>query len=366
VKLAARWLSLAVGALVFFASSSSTIVASTETKKSGPTFGALRIPDAAEARKQAESWLRSVGKTDTVTEEKLAKIWKTEKSVFDRVIDTICLGDPAAAKLLAEAKDSGSEAPTKVPALLEDSKKSSFYVSNLALAYGKALVSRKIYEDGLEALMKARVDDVVDPASFLFHKAVCEHALMIKGSADSSIDRLLVDATDSPERYRTVAALMHYDMLTWKEKDLGWIARKMDNIQRRLDLQRGGKHTQKMQKEVLVRLEEMIKERENQPPPDGPNDGNCPPGGPRKPGPTDPTDPTNPTDPATDPYRNQHSGGTGKADEKPIKHIVEMWGKLPEKEREKVMQELRQRLPAKDRAVMDAYIREMKNRSTSK
>ena len=42
-----------------------------------------------------------------------------------------------------------------------------------------------------------------------------------------------------------VAALMHFDMLTWQEKDLGWIARKMDNIQRRLDLKRGGKQTQK-------------------------------------------------------------------------------------------------------------------------
>jgi hypothetical protein len=53
-------------------------------------------------------------------------------------------------------------------------------------------------------------------------------------------------------------------MLTWREKDLGWIARKMDSIQRRLDLKRGGKVTQKMQKEVLVRLDEMIKELENQ------------------------------------------------------------------------------------------------------
>jgi hypothetical protein len=38
----------------------------------------------------------------------------------------------------------------------------------------------------------------------------------------------------------------------------------MENIQRRLDLRRGGKKTQKMQKEVLVRLDEMIKEIENQ------------------------------------------------------------------------------------------------------
>jgi hypothetical protein len=60
-----------------------------------------------------------------------------------------------------------------------------------------------------------------------------------------------------------VAALMSFDMLTWQDKDLGWIARKMDNIQRRLDLKRGGKQTQKMQKEVLVRLDEMIKELEN-------------------------------------------------------------------------------------------------------
>ena len=104
---------------------------------------------------------------------------------------------------------------------------------------------------------------MVDPSAYFFHKAVCEHALMLKDKADASIDRLLVDVTDAPERYRMVAALMHFDMVTWQEKDLGWIARKMDNIQRRLDLKRGGKNTQKQQKEVLVRLDEMIKEIEN-------------------------------------------------------------------------------------------------------
>jgi predicted Fe-S protein YdhL (DUF1289 family) len=60
------------------------------------------------------------------------------------------------------------------------------------------------------------------------------------------------------------------------------------------------------------------------------------------------------------------ASGTGDIDKKRIKEIAEVWGKLPEKEREKVMQELRQRLPAKDRAIMDAYIQEMKKRSGSK
>jgi hypothetical protein len=58
------------------------------------------------------------------------------------------------------------------------------------------------------------------------------------------------------------------------------------------------------------------------------------------------------------------ASGTGDIDKKRIKEIAEVWGKLPEKEREKVMQELRQKLPAKDRAIMDAYIQEMKKRSS--
>ena len=57
---------------------------------------------------------------------------------------------------------------------------------------------------------------------------------------------------------------MHFDMVTWQDKDLGWISRKMGVIKDRLDISRGGKKTQKMQKEVLVRLDEMIKEKENQ------------------------------------------------------------------------------------------------------
>src|SRR5262249_24433060 len=119
-----------------------------------------------------------------------------------------------------------------------------------------------------------------DPSAYYFHKAVCEHALMLKDQAELSIDRLLVDVVDAPERYRMVGALMHFDMLTWQEKDLGWVARKMGNIQRRLDLKRGGKRTQKMQKEVRVRLDEMIKEMENQANGSAAgNGGSCPSGG---------------------------------------------------------------------------------------
>jgi hypothetical protein len=184
--------------------------------------------------------------------------------VSDKVASTLILGDKDAAKLLAEARDADAAAPMAVPAILKDKKKPAFYRNNLALAYGKALTLRKVYEEALEALNAVKADDVVDPSAHLFHKAVCEYELMLKNEADESISRLIVDVSDAPQRYLQVAALMAYDMQTWQEKDLAWIARKMDNIQRRLDLKRGGKQTQKMQKEVLVRLDELIKEIENQ------------------------------------------------------------------------------------------------------
>jgi hypothetical protein len=243
--------------------------------------------------------------------------------------------------------------------VLKDSKKSSFFRTNLALAYGKSLTSRKVYEEALETFALIKPEDAVDPSAFLFHKAVCEHALMLKEKADGSIDRLLVDATDAPERYRMVAALMHFDMLTWQDKDLDWIARKMSNIQRRLDLKRGGKNTQKQQKEVLVRLDEMIKELENRQKPGG--DGACPPGG-QEPGP-DGEGKERSTNPAQDTIPSS-GNGTGEVNKKKVQELAEVWGKLPEKERAAALRELTRSLPTKDRAVIEAYFKELQKRSS--
>ena len=60
-------------------------------------------------------------------------------------------------------------------------------------------------------------------------------------------------------------------------------------------------------------------------------------------------------------------GGTantpGKVDNKRVKEIADLWGKLPEKERAKAMLELTRNLPAKDRAVIEAYFKERARRS---
>ena len=233
--------------------------------KDPSAFGALRSIKPEEAKKQAEDWLRTTGKTDPATEKAFAAIWSQDgRALVDRLADTFALGSAAAAQLLAEARDSSQSAPTKVPGLLTDARQPAFFRSNLGLAYAKALSNRRIYEESLAVLKTMRPEQVVDPSTYLFHRAVAEYALALKPDANRSITRMLEDAVDVPERYKMVSVLMAFDMQSWREKDLGWIARKMDNIERRLELSRGGPQTQKIQKEVVARLDEIIKQLENQ------------------------------------------------------------------------------------------------------
>jgi hypothetical protein len=325
-------------------------------------FGALEAMSVEDAQAKSAAWLKSVGKTDAASQQRFQAIWKQEdRTVLDMVSDTLALGDPAAAALLADARNPNTPAPTKVPDLLKDAKNSVFFRANLGLAYARALSNRRVHEESLDVLKISRPEQVVDPMAYLFHRSVAEHALLNKSEATQTIIRLLDDGVGSPERYKTVSALMLLDMQTWKDKDLGSIARKMENIERRLDLARGGPQTQKIQKEVIMRLDELIKELENKAkkkPGSGggdPNGGGCPDGG--APG-SGPPNGNNPSSPATESgIANQ--GGTGRVDPVKMRKLVEEWGKMPPREQARALQELTQGMSARHREAIENYFRNL-------
>ncbi len=233
-------------------------------KRPSAPFGSLEPASVESARTQAAAWLKTTGKTDPASLSRFDAIWKNEgATVLDRVAATFELGNPEAAKLLAAARDPGSLAPTKVPDVMKDAKNPTFFRANLALAYARSLSNRRVHEEALEVLKLFQPEQVVDPAAYLFHRAVSEHALLQKPEATKTIDRIIDDAPFAPQRYQTVAMLMLLDMHAWKEKDLQSVARKMENVERRLELARGGPQTQKLQKEIVLRLDELIKELEN-------------------------------------------------------------------------------------------------------
>jgi hypothetical protein len=317
-------------------------------------FGTYQAPSAEAVKAQAKDWLKSVGKTDEATLQAFEKLWTQEdRPVLDALSDTFALGNPDVKQLLKEARDETAPAPKQLPDLVKDLKLPVFFRANLALAYAKALAGRKVYEEALEAIKNVRPEQVVDPAAYFFHRAVAEHGMLQKADANKSIARLLDDVPDAPERYKMVAALMFLDMHEWRDKDLADIGRKMNNIERRLELARGGPHTQKLQKEVVMRLDELIKKLENQAKGGGGGGGQgeqgCPPGG-QQPGPSAGA----PTAPQQDSYGGSNSG-PGQVDPRKIKETVEAWGKLPEKERAKAMTELIRGMPPAYRQMIEEF-----------
>ena len=231
-------------------------------KKPAFAFSTMKAVSPETAKAKAEAWLKSIGKFD---EAAFNKVWSDEKrSVLDRTADALALGNTEVAAMLANVRKQEGMAPAEVPSILKDEKQDNFFRTNVSLAFAKAAAGKKVYEEALEALKSVNPEFAVDPASYFFFRAVSEHATMKKDAATTSIVKLLDDVADAPSRYTMVATLMFFDMQNWAAdpKDLSNIERLMDNSGRRLDLARGGEKTQDIQKKIVFRLDELIKELE--------------------------------------------------------------------------------------------------------
>ncbi len=187
-----------------------------------------------------------------------------EMTLLDRVAETLAIACPDAKKVVELARDSSRPAPTEVPAVIKNQKCSAFFRNNLGLYFAKEVATRRVHEEALETLKAVTPEQSVDPASYYFFRAVAEHKLQMKEEGLLSVNRLLNNVADAPERYTTVATLMKEEMVRWKGKDLGYIARAMDDLARRFDLARGGDLNIAKQGEVIALLDQMIKELEKQ------------------------------------------------------------------------------------------------------
>ncbi|MFO0849106.1 MAG: hypothetical protein U0871_11220 [Gemmataceae bacterium] len=364
---ARSWLAAAAVAAGSVAPAAGSVAPAADPAPPAYSFGTLRAMPADAAKARAEAWLKAVDKLDRA---KFDAIWKTDRTVADRVLDSLLLGKPEVAAVLADARDPDAAPPTAVPAVLQDKSLDPFARANLAAAYAKALAGKRVYEEGLEALKGVTPELLADPAGFYFHKGAAEHALMLRDAAVVSLGRLLEDVADPPDRYRVTGTLLFADLQGWSKdaKDLANIGRLMDNSGRRLDLTRGGPKTQEIQKKIVFRLDEQIKKIENQlkqqqqqqmqAQGEGgqgkPNDGQCPAGGPPGPGQAAQR-PANPMDDS----RPGGVSGKGVVDEKQLRHYEENWGKLPEAERKKVVQDITRDLPPKYKPLIEEYFRSL-------
>jgi hypothetical protein len=334
----------------------SSAVAAEPTKK--PTFGFSSLkaatPEAAKAK--AEAWLKAAG---NFNEAAFNKIWAEEnRSVLDRTADSLALANTEAAAILANIRKSDATAPAETPSLLLDAKLDTYFRTNIALAFAKSAASKKVYEEALEALNATTPEAAVDPAALYFFKAVAEFSTMKKEAAAGSVLRLIDDVVDAPDRYKRVAIEMFFEMQNWSAdpKDLSNIEKLMDNSGRRLELARGGDKTQTIQKKIVFRLDELIKELENKGKCDGQcNGGNCPNGS--KPG-NNPGNTIQPNAPANDSVI-MGGRGDGNVDEKKLRQIASEWGSLPPEKRAKIIEDITREAPAKYKPLIDEYFKSL-------
>jgi len=105
----------------------------------------------------------------------------------------------------------------------------------------------------------------------------------------------------------------------------------------------------------------MIKEMENKKKCNGscPNGGSCPSGG-EQDGPGNSPQSSSPQNDT----KGGNASGKGEVDKKKVEELAAVWGKLPEKERIRMLTDLTRGMPSKDRSVIEAYFKELQKKSS--
>lgn len=223
-----------------------------------------------------------------------------------------------------------------------------FYLNNLRLLYARMLSSWNRYDEALEVYSEIDPKHVVDPAGALFHRAVCETALLQKDAALATLDRLLHETEQTPVRYVTLAELMQADLEKLEEKSLDEVARQMDDVRRRLRLGHAGQKVQRVEDQIISTLDELIKKMEQQQGGGGGGGVARPQGAP-------------PQKNADDSYLGEGKEGEGEVDPKNAGH-KDGWGNLPEKAQAAAKNMLDQKYPAHYRQAIEKYLKKIAER----
>jgi len=291
-------------------------------------------PSAEVVRGKITAWLAARGKADEATANRLAERWTfgeqlpTAEELFQRTIETFQEFDPEVQAALQKCDLNSASLAVPETTLLKRDADGAFFTANVGLYYGHYLVQRQMYDEALALLENVPVAEVVDPATLLFCKAVCQHHLLQKEPGLTTIDQLLKNTTGVPLRYATLAGLMQYDLQSLQDKSLDEVARRMFDVERRLSLARTGEKVQKREEEIITQLDEIIKKIEEQQGGGGGSGGN-----------------TNKSSAPAQDSVVKGSTAPGNVDPKKFKNSGE-WGDLPPKERSKAKEDIARKFGA--------------------
>jgi hypothetical protein len=218
-----------------------------------------------DVRTKLSAWLDEA-KADSDTRAKVLKAWSTGNAdnLLDRLAESFAQVEPRAQSLVQVCSRPHVPGALAKQDWLTDPKTPPFLARNMRLYYGRWMTQWSMFSSAQPMIAGLEPGDVVDPAGLLFYQAVVHHRLLQPEEGLHAIRQLLAAEEQCPRRYVAVAKLMEQDLKALKEDTLDHIARRMDDIRRRLDLGQGGREVRGVQDGVIKSLDKLIKQIEDQ------------------------------------------------------------------------------------------------------
>lgn len=314
-------------------------------------------PKSDEVKNRVLACLMELNATEAQRDQVAATWMGVEESVspdklLELVVQSFASVDPDVMKLLQDCNAPSASLSAPNINTLKPSVRNPFFLANLNLFYGRCLAERRLFDEAWDVLKSIDVQDVVDPSSLFFFRAVAAQGMLELKPALEAIDELLTNTERVPVRYSATASLMQADLQGLQEKSLGELARLMSDSERRLDLGRAGEKVQGVQERIIANLDEIIKKVEQQQGGGGGGGGdqggqNNNPGG------------------AADDSQVKGSEAPGEVDKKRFENKGS-WGNLPEKDLTKAKNDLNKNFPSNYEQAIEKYTKKLANRTAKK
>jgi hypothetical protein len=318
----------------------------------------LAPPPVEVLKSSLETWLQTRGVADPSVKTSIDSLWNfgtrtpSASERFEALIKSFYLADEDTRELVDACQSGEAANPQRTFRAVTSRRDEPLYSNNMRAYYGRFLATATLNEEALAILKDIDLSQAADPAAVLFYKAVCEVSLLERDDGLETLDRLLDSTQSVAGRYRVVGELMRTELKDVKEKSLDEVSRQMSDVKRRLALGRAGERVQRVEDQIVVTLDEIIKKMEEQ------NSGG---GGGGGGGPQSPQQMGGEPQGAEESYLGGMKG-KGVTDRKDIGH-KDGWGNLPEKSQAVGKKMLENEFPGHYRQAVQEYLKRLAERT---
>lgn len=223
--------------------------------------------DSDRVRTEVLSWLALSGQNADALKTVAARWADTDalsrltgEQLLELTVESFAVADEGTRRLL-----DATYADQPMDAILFDGiRNAPFYESQIRLMHGRWLTQHRYYDEALSMMEPLAPDEVIDPASLLFYRAVSEAELLQRKDALDSLALLLNSTQDVPRRFQIVAEMLQEDLMGREDEGMDLVERLMKDVERRLELGESGRQTQDQGEAIIAALDKLLEDMESQ------------------------------------------------------------------------------------------------------